>query len=206
MVWYGCFKSSEGQAKLTLTIATSNMKEMILRITYCKRSWARRQAKLLEKATQREKERADDYKLLLLLRDQFEQRKLIFAKTRNINLFAQENRKESAEKKQKNIKQKLDPQYLMCFWLFLIILVVFFFLMFALFCFFSVCKTLHSPCYSAWESVGSKFPRRMSPAFWQTRGTYSMNAASSAGNVPKPWTPTSLGLFKMFPAVIEYVE
>lgn len=191
------------------------MKYVILRITYCKRSWARRQAKLLEKATQRERE-SWWWLLLLLLRDQFEQRKLIFAKTRNINLFAKKTGKN--HQKKKHIKQKLDPQYLICFWLFWLFSS---FLMFALVCFFPVRPyTLHvvGLLSLVLVRVGSQLDENF-------QGGWVQHSGRQEGHVP--WTLLqvqemcqspellrhldhfgSLGSleFSMFPAVIEYVE
>lgn len=171
------------------------MKYVILRITYCKRSWARRQAKLLEKATQRERELM--MIIITIIKRPVWTEKVDFCKNQKHKLIRKKNRKESSEKKTHKAKTGSPVSNLL-----LIILVVFFFFNVCSGLFFS-CKTLHSPCCwtlkfsagSGWEPVGWKFPRRMSPAFWQTRGTCSMNAASSAGNVPKPWTPTSLGSF-----------
>lgn len=142
--------------------------------------------------------------------------KVDFCKNQKHKLIRKKNRKESSEKK--HIKQKLDPQYLICFWLFWLFSS---FLMFALVCFFPVRPyTLHvvGLLSLVLVRVGSQLDENF-------QGGWVQHSGRQEGHVP--WTLLqvqemcqspellrhldhfgSLGSleFSMFPAVIEYVE
>ena len=185
------------------------MKYVILRITYCKRSWARRQAKLLEKATQRERELMI---IITIIKRPVWTGKVDFCKNQKHKLIRKQKKQERITRK-KCIKQKLDPQYLICFWLFSS------FLMFALF-FFCKPYTLHvvGLLRLVLVRVGSQLDENF-------RGGWVQHSGRQEGHVP--WTLLqvqemcqspellrhldhfgSLGSLElsMFPAVIEYVE